>query len=92
MNQQTLAGFEKYGKTTRRAQFLAEMEQVCPTCCAKWRYARASSEAEVITALRTAQSPQITVMLAGEATVIRFVQIHLEDLRTMISAISETAS
>jgi hypothetical protein len=27
MNQQTLAGFEKYGKTTRRAQFLAEMEQ-----------------------------------------------------------------
>ena len=28
MNQQTLAGFEKYGKTTRRAQFLAEMEQV----------------------------------------------------------------
>jgi IS5 family transposase len=30
MNQQTLAGFEKYGKTTRRAQFLAEMEQVVP--------------------------------------------------------------
>jgi hypothetical protein len=30
MNPQTLAGFEKYGKTTRRAQFLAEMEQVVP--------------------------------------------------------------
>jgi hypothetical protein len=30
MKQQTLAGFEKYGKTTRRAQFLAEMEQVVP--------------------------------------------------------------
>lgn len=30
MTQQTLAGFEKYGKTTRRAQFLAEMEQVMP--------------------------------------------------------------
>ena len=30
MSQQTLAGFEKYGKTTRRAQFLAEMEQVMP--------------------------------------------------------------
>jgi transposase, IS5 family len=26
MTQQTLAGFEKYGKTTRRAQFLAEMD------------------------------------------------------------------
>jgi transposase, IS5 family len=30
MKQQTLAGFEKYGETTRRAQFLAEMEQVVP--------------------------------------------------------------
>ena len=30
MTQQTLVGFEKYGKTTRRAQFLAEMEQVVP--------------------------------------------------------------
>ena len=30
MTQQTLAGFEKYGKTTRRAQFLAEMDQVVP--------------------------------------------------------------
>jgi IS5 family transposase len=30
MSQQTLAGFEKYGKTTRRAQFLAEMERVVP--------------------------------------------------------------
>jgi transposase, IS5 family len=30
MKQQTLGGFEKYGKTTRRAQFLAEMERVVP--------------------------------------------------------------
>lgn len=30
MSQQTLAGFEKYGKTTRRAQFLAEMDRVVP--------------------------------------------------------------
>lgn len=30
MKQQTLAEFEKYGKTTRRAQFLAEMDQVVP--------------------------------------------------------------
>jgi IS5 family transposase len=36
MNQQTLCGFEKYGKTTRRAQFLAQMDQVVPwaTLCA----------------------------------------------------------
>lgn len=30
MKQQTLAGFQKYGKTTRRAQFLAEMDRVVP--------------------------------------------------------------
>lgn len=30
MSQQTLGGFEKYGKTTRRAQFLAEMDRVVP--------------------------------------------------------------
>jgi IS5 family transposase len=32
MRQQTLAavGFERYGKTTRRAAFLAEMERVVP--------------------------------------------------------------
>jgi IS5 family transposase len=30
MKQQTLAGFEKYGKTTRRAQFLADMERIIP--------------------------------------------------------------
>ena len=28
MKQQTLTGFEKYGKTTRRAQFLADMDHV----------------------------------------------------------------
>jgi len=30
MKQRTLAGFEKYGKVTRRAQFLADMDQVMP--------------------------------------------------------------
>ena len=30
MKQQTLAGFERYGKTTRRAQFLAQMDQIVP--------------------------------------------------------------
>ncbi len=30
MKQQTLSGFEKYGKTTRRAQFLAAMERIIP--------------------------------------------------------------
>lgn len=30
MKLQTLAGFEKYGKTTRRAQFLADMDRIIP--------------------------------------------------------------
>jgi len=30
MKQQTLTGFEKYGKTTRRAQFLADMDGIIP--------------------------------------------------------------
>jgi len=30
MKQQTLSGFEKYGKTTRRAQFLSDMDRIVP--------------------------------------------------------------
>ena len=30
MKQQTLTGFEKYAKTTRRAQFLANMDRIVP--------------------------------------------------------------
>ena len=32
MQQRTLSGFEKYGKTTRRAQFLAQMDRIVPWC------------------------------------------------------------
>lgn len=30
MKQQTLSGFERYGKTTRRAQYLVEMDRLAP--------------------------------------------------------------
>ena len=63
---------------------------LCPTCCAKWRHARATSDADVIAALRSASSPEITVTLAGELTVIRFVQVHLDDLRAIISVIVDS--
>jgi hypothetical protein len=65
---------------------------LCPTCCAKWRHARATSDAEVIAALRSAQAPQITVTLAGETTLIRFVQVHLDDLRAILSVTDEMTS
>jgi hypothetical protein len=64
---------------------------LCPTCCAKWRHARTTSDADVIAALRSAQTPEITVTLAGKATLVRFVQVHLDDLRTIISITSDTA-
>ena len=58
---------------------------LCPTCCAKWHHARTSSDADIVAAIRSAQSPQITVTLAGEPIAVRFVQIHFDDLRTIIS-------
>ena len=58
---------------------------LCPTCSAKWRHARAESDTRVIAALRSAKGPQITVTLAGETTLIRFVQVHLDDLCAIIS-------
>jgi len=39
MKQQTLTGFERYGKTTRRAKFLADMDRVIP-----WRELTAAVE------------------------------------------------
>jgi hypothetical protein len=58
---------------------------LCPTCCAKWHHARATDDANVIAALTSTSTPEITVTLAGEATVVRFVQVHLDDLRTIFS-------
>lgn len=58
---------------------------LCPTCCAKWRHARATPDPGVIAALRSAPSPEIAVTLAGEVTIIRFVQVHFDDLRAIIS-------
>lgn len=39
MKQQTLTGFERYGKTTRRAQFLADMDRIIP-----WKELTGASE------------------------------------------------
>jgi hypothetical protein len=77
------------GKTIEAGLILRELMDLvenhlalCPTCCAKWHYARATSDADVTTEVRSAQTPEIKVTLAGEVTVIRFVQVHLDDLRT----------
>ncbi len=63
---------------------------LCPTCCAKWRHARGTADSEVLAALRSASTPQITVSLAGAPATIRFVQVHLDDLRTIMSVTFES--
>jgi hypothetical protein len=65
---------------------------LCPTCCAKWRHARATSDEEIIAALQLAQSPLIAVTLADESTDIRFVQLHLDDLRAITSVLADGVS
>ena len=44
MQQQTLTGFEKYGKTTRRVQFLAEMDRVVLCAVIEAFYPKTSPE------------------------------------------------
>ena len=65
---------------------------LCPTCCAKWRHARNTSDADVFKGLRAAQAPEITVRLAGKDTVVRFVQVHFDDMRTIASAAFDDAA
>lgn len=60
---------------------------LCPTCCAKWHHARGTSDEAIVNALLSAEAPEIVVSLAGEETTIRFVQVHLDDLRAIVSAL-----
>jgi hypothetical protein len=63
MKQQTLTGFEKYGKTTRRAQFLADMDRIVP-----WEELQAEICAP---ALHNGQSRQPNVVHVFSKTVAR---------------------
>jgi hypothetical protein len=64
---------------------------LCPTCSAKWRHARATSDADVAASLRSAQTTEIAVMLAGNTVAIRFVRVHLDDLRACLSIMIDTS-
>lgn len=46
---------------------------LCPTCSAKWRFARATTDAELLDRLGNAKAPEMNVSLAGEETVLRLV-------------------
>jgi hypothetical protein len=66
-------------------EFFVNHLALCPTCCAKWHHARATSDAHVAAALRSTGALEISVILAGKATRIRFVQVHLQDILAIIS-------
>jgi hypothetical protein len=62
---------------------------LCPTCCAKWQHANTTSDAEIGEAVRSVDEPVLSVILAGEATRLRFVQVHFADLRTIFEVVTQ---
>ena len=58
---------------------------LCPTCAAKWRFANSQTPAAIRQLLAETPELGITVSLAGATTVVRFVELHLLDLRAALS-------
>ena len=57
---------------------------MCPTCAAKWLYANPTTDAELRELIAVASSPEIDVILAGKPVRLRFTQVHLDDVQTVI--------
>jgi hypothetical protein len=57
---------------------------LCPTCAAKWRYANPAEDLDLRASIAAATSPEIEVELAGEPVRLRFTQVHLDDIRTIV--------
>jgi hypothetical protein len=62
---------------------------LCPTCSAKWRFARATTDTQLIDGLRDAKVPELKVSLAGAEIVLRFVQVHFDDIRTIDDTVTD---
>lgn len=62
---------------------------LCPTCCAKWQHANGTSDADIGEALQNADLAELIATLAGEATRLRFVQVHFDDLRTIFEVTAQ---
>jgi hypothetical protein len=65
---------------------------LCPNCCAKWQNANSATDAELRKALATADVLELSVTLAGHLVRLRFVQVHIEDLRTIFGVLAENSS
>ncbi|MCM5688614.1 hypothetical protein M8037_07230, partial [Sinorhizobium meliloti] len=51
--------------------------------CAKWQHANSTSDVEIGDGIESAELPELNIILAGEATRLRFVQVHFDDPRTI---------
>jgi hypothetical protein len=65
MKQQTLTGFEKYGKTTRSAQFLADMDKINPEAGANARFWQRSEFDRSKSAVHDRQHRGVTRLIAA---------------------------
>lgn len=57
---------------------------MCPVCAAKWRHANPVTDSELRLLIATATFPEIEVNLAGEPVRLRFTQVHIDDIRTVM--------
>ncbi|MGJ4949004.1 sacsin N-terminal ATP-binding-like domain-containing protein [Bradyrhizobium sp. HKCCYLS20291] len=60
---------------------------LCPTCCAKWHHANDTAETVLRDAIEVSDLPEIDVTLAGSPVKLRFVRVHFDDLRTILTAL-----
>lgn len=68
---------------------------LCPVCAAMYRYVRQTDLAEIQRAvLGTANNntDEIPIVLANRACTIRFVQMHMQDLRSVLEKVGGVAS
>lgn len=56
---------------------------LCPTCSAKWNHANPVTDESLRAAIAEADSPEFQVELAGEPVLLKFTQVHLDDIRTI---------
>lgn len=71
---------DPYTLHMRRSNHLA----LCPNCAANWRQANAETRESLVAALRYAVDPETTPTLAGVPVRLRFVEIHMQDLRALL--------
>ncbi|MBA4157057.1 MAG: hypothetical protein H0X65_06230 [Gemmatimonadetes bacterium] len=62
---------------------------LCPTCSAKFNYADATTDEELLESTLRVENDTVSVSLAHEEGTIRFVETHLIDLRAVLGVTAE---